>query len=375
MKILVFHASAGQGHKKAAEVVGKALLAHGNDSLDIEVLDALDFMPDFSKKNYLNFYYYCVKYIPNLWGWFYEFTDRPNVYKNIRPIRRLYNQLISKRLVEKIMRDPPDLIVSTHFFASEVAAHLKATRDLKSRLITVVTDFMPHTFWINAITDAYWVMAEDTKKDLVRRGVPEPLIFAKGIPVESVFKKQDKKNEMLEKHGLSKERFTILLTSGSFGFAAYEAVLKELAVFSDKIQAFVVCGNNQAVKCQLEKLSFSYPVKVFGFVNFMHELMEASDLMIAKSGGLTSSEGLAKGIPMVVTQPIPGQETRNVDFLKFHEAAFFIQSPEQVKLIVDNILKHPTLLESKRLAIARIAKPDAALDLARFAFELCRQNT
>lgn len=375
MKILVFHASAGQGHKKAAEVAGKALLAHGNDSLDIEVLDALDFMPAFSKKNYLNFYYYCVKYIPKLWGWFYDFTDRPDVYAVIRPIRRFYNHLISQRLVEKIMRDPPDLIVSTHFFASEVAAHLKATRDLKSRLITVITDFMPHTFWINAITDAYWVMAEDTKKDLIKRGVQEAMIFAKGIPVEKVFQKQDKKNEMLAKHGLGPGRFTILLTSGSFGFAAYEAVLKELALFSDKIQAFVVCGNNEFAKRQLEAQSFSYPVKVFGFVNFMHELMEASDLMIAKSGGLTSSEGLAKGIPMVVTQPIPGQETRNVDFLKFHEAAFFIQSPEQVRLIVDNILKHPALLESKRLAIARIAKPEAAADLARFAFELCRQNT
>ncbi len=374
MKILFFHASAGQGHKKAAEIASKVLLERANPPVNIQTHDALDWTSPSSKKQYLDFYFYCVKFFPNLWGWFYDFTDRPSVYSVIQPFRRLFNSLIAKNLVKKILEEKPDVIVSTHFLASEVVAHLKCSGKTTAKLITIITDFMPHTTWINPGTDFYWVMSEETKKEVMKRGVPESSIFAKGIPVSPIFKPQNQKEEVRAKYGLDKKRFTILLTSGSFGFASYESVLRNLEAFREQIQCLVVCGNNSEVEKDLSSMTFAFPVKVFGFVNFMADLMEASDLMIAKSGGLTSSEGLAKGIPMIVTQPIPGQETRNVDFLKFHEAAFFIQAPSQIKLIVENILKHPHLLEMKKSAIARIAKPNASEDLADFIVKLCPQK-
>jgi processive 1,2-diacylglycerol beta-glucosyltransferase len=215
-------------------------------------------------------------------------------------------------------------------------------------------------------------MDESTKLELIRRKIPGDRISAKGIPIDPVFKPQNQKNEMLKKHGLASGRLTLLITSGSFGIASYHEVLTQLETIQDKIQCFVVCGNNDEVRVRLLSEKYAFPVKVLGFVNYMHELMEASDLMIAKSGGLTTSESLAKGIPMIVTQPIPGQETRNTDFLKSHEAAFFMNAPDQAKIIIQAILNHPEILTMKKQAIHKIAKPDAAKDLAEFVFSLLK---
>ena len=366
MKIFIFHAEAGYGHKKAAEIIGKSLIEHGSAPQDIIIQDALDYAPGNNKQLYLAFYYYCVKLFPKLWGWLYETSDQPLVYQFTKPVRVLYNHILGRKLVTKLSQEKPDVIISTHFFSAEVAARTKRKGKIDSKLITVITDFMPHTLWINEGTDTYWVMHEETKQEMIKRGIEDHRIIAGGIPVDPIFKPQKRRSEILKQYGFSDHKKTLLITSGSFGIGAYHETLQILESLSEKIQCFVVCGNNQAAYKNLEQKKFQFPVKVFGFVNFMADLMEASDLMIAKSGGLTSVESLAKGIPMVITQPIPGQETRNADFLRHHEASFFIQFPAQIKIIIQNILGHPHLLEAKKEAIRRLAKPDAARDLAYF---------
>ena len=125
----------------------------------------------------------------------------------------------------------------------------------------------------------------------------------------------------------------------------------------------MVCGNNENLRRVLEKHTFPFPVTIFGFIDFMADLMEASDLIIAKSGGSTTTEALTKGIPMIVIAPIPGQETRNADVLKSRNAAFFMQHPEQILTILRAVLDHPETLAAKKTEIQRLAKPDAAKNL------------
>ncbi|MSR78027.1 MAG: hypothetical protein EXS63_07380 [Candidatus Omnitrophica bacterium] len=370
MKIFIFYAEAGHGHKKAAETIGKALIEHGNPPQDILIQDALDYAPGFNKKGYIAFYFYCVKFLPKLWGWFYDRADKGILYELTKPIRVIFNNINGERLIRKIVQEKPDLVISTHFFASEIVARAKRDGRTDTKLMTVITDFLPHTLWINDGTDAYWVMHEETKQEMIRRKVEAHRIVPGGIPVDPIFKPQKKRVEILQKYGFFEDRLTILISSGSFGIGSYEETLRQLETFKDKIQCFVVCGNNEEGRKILEQKTFLFPVKVFGFVNFMAELMEASDLMIAKSGGLTTAESLAKGLPMIITQPIPGQETRNAEFLKKHEASFFIQVPEQAKILLKNILEHPHILASKKEAIKRLAKPNSAQEIADFAFQL-----
>jgi len=369
MKIDILHATAGEGHRKIAMAVREGLTRSGRSDLQVRLLDCLDYTDALFKKTYTPFYYWAVRHAPSIWGWSYDILDHACVYKTLRPLRSLTNSAHAKPLLQDIVKNQPDVIVSTHFMPPEVLGRAKMKGLIRSKMITVITDFYPHTFWVNPGTDRYWVMADETKQDLIKRGVPEGIITAGGIPVAPAFKSTGRKIDILKKYGLEENRFTLLLTSGSFGLGPQETILEELKAFKDKVQCFVVCANNKELKAILENKTYPYPVKIFGFIDFMPDLMEASDLMVAKSGGSTTSEALTKGVVMVVMEPIPGQETRNVKLLKLRDAAFFLKKPHEIYGIVKNILDDPTALQKKRDAIQRLAKPNASEDLVKMILE------
>ena len=373
MKIFIFHATAGYGHKKVAEVIAKAFHDRGLTAAEVKVEDSLFSTSPFFSKVYPGLYYYSVKHLPKLWGWSYETFDHPGAYAWIKPFRSLINRMEGRDLIRRMQQEHPDHIICTHFFTAELFARAKREGKINAILTTVITDFLPHTFWVNEGTDFYWVMSEESKNNLKKRGVSEEKIVAGGIPVDPVFQPMGRKQEILSKWGFSQDRFTLLLTSGSFGLGPQEGILRALESFSGRVQCFVVCGNNQRLEKRLEAQKFSYPVKVLGFVDFMPELMEASDLIIAKSGGATTVESLAKGVPMVVVHPIPGQERRNADYLKEKNASFFMQEAEQIQPIMKTIFENPEILENKKKIIHAIAKPHAAEDLVSFILDQTRK--
>ncbi len=369
MKIKIFHASAGYGHHKVAQVIQKAFLSRGLRSEDVTCEDALDSTPFYFRRLYPAIYFYSVKYAPRLWGWFYENLDRPAISHLVAPWRTLHNLYMGRKLLRRIMIDQPDIIICTHFFSAELFATAKRQGKIRSKIMIVITDFFPHAVWVNEGTDFYWGMSEETRQNLIRRGVPKEKIMAGGIPVDSSFQPSGRKTEILKKWGFSSERFTILLTSGSFGLGPQLEILKALDTFSSRIQCFAVCGNNQSLKISLEQESFSFPLKIFGFIDFMPDLMEASDLMIAKSGGSTTTESFAKGIPMVVLEPIPGQEMRNAQLLKDRDASYFMKQPFQIKVILQSILDRPEMHQQKMKSVQGLARPHAAEDLVNYVLQ------
>ncbi len=365
MKIDIIHATAGEGHRKIAMAVQDGLARLRRADLDVRLMNCLDYTDDLFQKTYAPIYYWAVRHAPGIWGGSYEALDLAWIYQPLRPLRALTNSVHAKALLEDVVKRQPDVIVSTHFLPPEILGRAKQKGLIKSKMITVITDFYPHTFWVNPGTDHYWVMAEETKRDLIRRGVPAGNITAGGIPVVPTFKPTGRKKEILKQHGLDENRYTILLTSGSFGLGPQEAILEELKAFKDRVQCFVVCANNKELKAILESKVYPFPVKIFGFIDFMPDLMEASDLMVAKSGGSTTSEALTKGVVMVVMAPIPGQETRNVKLLKLRDAAYFLNDPHEIHAIVKGILNDPSSLQKKRDAIRNLARPDASDDLVK----------
>ncbi len=365
MKIDIIHATAGEGHRKIAMAIQDGFARLGRKDLQVRLMNSLDYTNDSFKKTYAPSYYWTIRHAPLIWGALYAVLDQASIYQPLSPIRSLTNSFNAKALLEDIIKNQPDVVISTHFLSPEILGRAKQKGLIKSKLITVITDFFPHTFWLNPGTDHYWVMAEETRQELIRRGVPGGIITAGGIPVLSTFKPSGRKKEILGIHGFSDNRFTILITSGSFGLGPQEAILEELKAFKDQVQCFVVCANNRELKANLESKVYPYPVKIFGFIDFMPDLMEASDLMIAKSGGSTTSEALTKGVVMAVMEPIPGQETRNVKLLKLREAAYFPKEPKEIRSIVKTIMSDPSSLQKKRDAIKNLAKPNATEDLVK----------
>lgn len=369
MKIHIYHATAGHGHKKVAEVIAETFRKRGLTHPEMQVFDVLEWTPSYVKVLYPGTYFHAVKSIPKVWGWFYEALDKAALYRPLYPLRRLNNRWMGGKLLAEVKANAPDVIITTHFFTAELFATAKNKKKINSLLITVITDFYPHNFWVNEGTDYYWVMSDDGRRDLVRRGVPESRIIAGGIPIGDAFKPSGRKKEIRRHWNFDENRFTLLFTSGSFGFGHPEAILHELTAFKERIQCFVVCGHNHDLQRRLSQSPWPFPIQVFGFIDFMPDLMEASDLLLAKPGGSTTTESLVKGLPMVILDPIPGQETRNAQLLISRNMSFTMRKPAQIKIILKAIFDNPQVLTDKVHEIKAFARPNAADDFATFVLE------
>lgn len=371
-KILITYATAGIGHKKAALAVKAALDEMAPKDVEVRIIDSLDLTSPFFKWSYLQAYLFMVNKTPTLWGLSYYLTDNPVVNILVSKLRRINNWLNSKKLREYLLSWSPDVIISTHFFASEVVGDMKQQSILKSRLVTVVTDYRLHSWWVSDGTDAYVVAGEDTKNDLLKWKVEESRIKVLGIPIEPVFSKPLDGKAILDKIGLGDDRLTILVIGGGFGVGPIESIVKTIDSISRPIQVIAVCGHNEELLKRIEALipKFKDKLIALGFVNNVYEYMEVSDLLISKSGGITVSESLAKDLPMVVIAPIIGQETRNSLFIASHGAAIKVDKIDDLKDALEKLTAHPERLVEMRGNIQKIKKPLACYDVARLALEI-----
>lgn len=367
---MILHASAGEGHRRAAAAVEAALVRGGVSTADIEVADALDFGSAFFKKSYTGFYYWCVKNLPAIWGVFYHLLDHPAIYAVMYPVRRLYNAWHGRKLLQHISQTKPDWIICTHFFSAELLGNAKKHHKNIGYLTVLVTDFHPVRVWMHEGIDAYWVLSEEAKQTLVRRGAAAEKVTPGGFPIMPEFQKQGNRDAVLKKYEFEASRLTVLLTTGSFGLGEQEKILDGLCAAKDDIQCFVVCGRNQSLCDALQSKAYPYPVKIFGFVDFMADLMDAADLMVAKPGGATTAEAMAKGVPMIATGAIPGQETENLKFLLKENSVFSADTSDEIVRMIQRIVNDRNLLIEKKRICDRLSNPRAADDLAQERFKL-----
>jgi len=371
MKALIVYAKAGAGHRRAAEAVYGAFKRRGEDK-DVALIDCLDYTNPWFKYLYPSTYLFLVRFLPLVWAGIYYALENRTFYSLIRPLRRLNNHLASKRFVEFLKRERPRVVISTQFFASEVVAALKRKGEIDSILISVVTDFGAHMFWESEDVDIFVVAGGDTKEDLISRNIPEEKIRVLGIPVEPPLKEFNKAN-LRKEIGLKEGLFTVLIVGGGFGVGP----IKELAFsldgldpgIRDKVQLLVVCSRNKKLYEEMEGIlpRLNINAKLFGFVPDLYKMMAVSDVIISKSGGLTTSEALAQGLPLIIISPIPGQETKNCELLVKKGAAYRIDRPVEVKKVIAGLVKMPDRLEKMRRNALGLARPDSAADIAALA--------
>ena len=173
MKILLFYANAGHGHKQVAQVIAAEFKKRGLRDEQVKVFDALDSTPAFFCKSYPAVYQFAVKTIPGIWGWFYETLDNPSLYRWLHPLRSLHNRLMARPMLDLAQKEKPDFILCTHFLSSEFFATARQKGEISAKVVTVITDFLPHTFWITEGMDLYWVMGEEGMQELRKRGIEE----------------------------------------------------------------------------------------------------------------------------------------------------------------------------------------------------------
>jgi processive 1,2-diacylglycerol beta-glucosyltransferase len=363
-KVLLLSASAGAGHVRAAEAIEQAFKqAKDAENREVHHFDVLNYTNKLFRHLYSKAYIDLVNKAPEVPGWVYDKLDKP--WKNER--RRLALDKLNTRPFVKLLREyKPDLIVCTHFLPAEIVSWLKAKERLSSRQVIIVTDFDVHAMWLVHHFEHYFVALDEARVYLEALGIPPHKITVSGIPIDPVFALKKDKKEMRVKHGLAADRMTILLSAGGFGVGSVDALVNSLLSMQHRAQIVAICGRNEELKKRLTRVASRVqsdaPVllKPFGYTREMDELMSASDLVLGKPGGLTTSEALAKGLVFAIVNPIPGQEERNSDHLLEGAAAIRCNNLPTLSYKLDKLLGDPQRFRSMQANALKMGHPNAA---------------
>src|SRR6185437_12718613 len=311
-------ASVGAGHLRAAQAVELALrevVPHAT----VRNIDVLELTNAPFRRLYGKFYLDLVNKAPHVLGYFYDLLDQPSRSgKNRTDKLRLAVEKLNLRSFIRLVRDEPwDLVINTHFLPAEIIASLRRRGELSLPQVTATTDFETHRLWVNQPCDHYYTATDEGAHYLQHWGIPAEQTTVNGIPIHPVFAKPKDRAECLARHGLAGDRPIVLQLSGGFGVGPIAKLYRALLEVSRPIELVTIAGRNETVKTELQAIEppSRHRAKVLGFTDQIDELMAVADLVVSKPGGLTTSETLARGAVMVIVNPIPGQESRNSDYL------------------------------------------------------------
>lgn len=359
MKLLIAYTQAGEGHRRAATALYD-YLQKNHKELELKLVDTLDYSSLLFRSVYNQIYTLCITRMPWMWAGAYHLSRIRILRPMVKHLRYFVNSFNTIGFVKFLSEYKPDAVVVTHFLPSAVISYLKDKKRINALLISVITDYNVHPFWLTSGTDIYTAPCTYAKDELLSDSVPQEKIRITGIPVDPKFTIQYDKKLSRMKLGIPDERFTVLVATSGFGIGPIEQIADLL---HQDIQLLVVCGRNEKLYKKLQ--AKAYPsAKVFGFVNNMEELMAACDIFITKPGGMTITESLNMGLPMVFISAIPGQETRNAAIMADYGIAVI---PKSLKTLQETILElkiHPEKLARMRENVNLIKKPLASKEIS-----------
>ncbi len=367
LKVLILSSSGGAGHLRAAEALHRTA-QRLELPMKTENYDCLDFTSPTFKRLYAGTYLNLVNKTPELWGYLYEKAEKKPYRK--KGIIGLFDHFNYSRYLRFLKSSKPDAIICTHFLPFISISSEIRKWGIEMPVFAATTDFDVHQYWVDPIVFRYYVYHEESQWQLQSKGIPAHKISVTGIPVMPEFLSRMSKRTSRRSLGLDARPFTILALSGGFGVGRFEEIVRTVAetlasVSRRRFNLIVVCGKNAAVKASISKMRMPQNVhaSVHGFVSNIHEMMSASDLVVTKSGGLTSAEALVKGLPMIIMDPIPGQEMRNADLIVEHGAGWKAINLANLAYKLRKVLDTPSMLQSAHKASQSLATPHAARDI------------
>ena len=369
MKILIFYASYGGGHLNAAKSIHECLKNDYKDkNIDVELIDCMKYVNKALEKMTTKAYNEMAKKMPWAWGRIYSDSQRGP----LAHITSRSNKIMAIKLLRLLREKQPDLIISTHPFGSQMCSYLKRKGKISAKIATIMTDFAPHDQWLvgSDDTDYYFVAHENMKKYLLRKGIPNTKVFATGIPLSSKFLITFDKEKIFKKLNLKPDKKTILFFGGGeFGLGKTRTVeiFEGFVKYCTDMQIIAISGKNEKMKMAFEKIVSGYQRKgnvlVFEYTSQVPEFMNISDLVVTKPGGLTTTESLASHLPMVIINPIPGQEEKNAKFLVKNGIAIWIKKEDNVIEVLENLFSHPETLETMKENTKKLAKLHSTKDI------------
>ena len=375
-RILILSASVGSGHVRAAQAIESALtrLSPAATIANVDVLNLTNFA---FRRAYGPGYFRAVELAPRLVGWMYDYLDRPSEHKSANFVRKFVERINFTRLTRLLVDQQWDLAISTHFLPQALIAGLRRREHVSFPHAVVVTDFDTHGLWMNQPCEKFFVATEETRANVAALGIDPAAIAVTGIPIDPAFAQKRDRREAALRLRLDPEIPVVLQMAGGFGVGSVERIHESICQIARPLQVVVVTGKNAEAATALREIEVEarHRRTILGYTNQIHDLLLAATVVVTKPGGLTSSESLACGCPMVIAEPIPGQEDRNADFLLENGCAIKANNLAALSYKLSSLLDDADRLARMRESALKCARPHAAFDIAADCLGLLQQNS
>lgn len=357
-KILIVSLRAGAGHIMAAKALEEEL-RQNHSEIEVKNVDLLDYSTILSQEFYGKWYLDLVNAVPQFYGWLYD-----NIKPDTTDLRLLSDRMNTQKFQELLFDFDPDLVLATNFVPANLATFWRKKYHKKYKVAMALTDYEAHGLWVDKKVDQNYVATSEVSQELADLGIDEAKIKITGIPVAAKYSQPMSKDEIRQKLAIE-DNFTILITSGGFGVGPVAEIIEKLAALTGKMNILAMAGRNEELFKKIEeiKLPSDKIKRVFSFIDYDQELMAVSDIVIGKPGGLTSSETLAVGRPMIMIDPIPGQEVANANYLSRNLAGIRADDVDEIIKIVRNLLTKNYLLEELTGNVHKLSRPTASREI------------
>jgi processive 1,2-diacylglycerol beta-glucosyltransferase len=360
-RILLLSVSAGAGHGRAAEAL-RAEAARSFPNVAVRHLDVMTLVPASFRALYAEYYIKLVERHPTVWAYLYHSSDKMPRDALFAKLRRAIERLNTRQLRDAIQEFTPDAIACTHFLPAELLAHdIRRGRGVPPVWV-VVTDFDLHRLWVQAGMRGYFAASDEIAFRMAARGIPREIVAVTGIPIMPVFAQKYDRAACAREICIAPDKTTLLLMTGGAGIAGSEALIERLLALPQDFQIVALAGRNEKLLASYRAIARNSPGRLFplGFTSTIERVMACADLAVTKPGGLTVSECLAVGLPMVLIAPIPGQEERNADYLMEQGVALKAHDGMALEYKLGQLLAEPHRIARMRANMRGLSHADAA---------------
>ena len=372
-KILIFYGSYGGGHLSAARAINDYISSHYPDT-ETKMVDCIEYINKFVNKVTTKAYSDMAKKAPWAWGYVYKKSEKGVIAK----FSNDSNKLMARKLYRLISEFEPTIVISTHPFSSQMCAYLKKKGKCDFKLATVTTDYAPHDQWLlyHEQVDWFFVAHDGMKHALAGKGIANEKIYTTGIPLSNRFLHHYDKPAILNEFGLQPNKRTVLFFGGGkmgLGKTRTIEILKILAQDFTALQMVAISGQNEEMNAHFKEIVAENhredSIKVLEFTNKVPELMTISDLVITKPGGLTTTESIASGLPIIIINPIPGQEEENAEFLEEHNVGVWIKKGDNIQEKLTAVLGNPEIMQEMKIHARLLAKKNSTAEICKIVLD------
>jgi len=353
------------GHFRAADGIKKYIDATYPGEYQVDLIDGLNYVSKTVDKIVIKSYVNMARYSPKTWSKIYKMGEE---HHSLDGFSNGVQKLLSHKLFELFEEQDPDIVISTHFFMTEMVACLKRKGKTNCKLAVILTDYASHKFWLssNEQVDMYFVANEQMKYTLKHFGIPEEKINVTGIPIRPEFLQSYDRKALFEEFEFTEGVPTFLVFGGGqYGMSDSSKLFKGILDVKQNIQIIAIAGKSEKAKASFEELANNSDKKVIvlGFTDRVAELMSISDFVVSKPGGLTTTEILVSNVPFIIFNPVPGQEEENSEFLTNNGAAFRLYKIKNTTPQLEQLIDDTYRIENMKLMQKHIAKPNSTKDI------------